>query len=638
MYIQPDTTLKLLEGIPLDKSYEHTVYYESKEAQFDAFNKYTKITLENLSYQRAGTGSIRVEVPYNKIYTCNYMLFKNTAFEDRWFYAFITGVTYISNDVTEVYYELDEMQTWCYDYDFNSCFIERQHSANDEIYENTQPEGLDLGSDYVYRASHSITLSSSSDSDKSFIILATTTQTGSKPVPHVENGALFSLYTVTVKGISKASAIIKDYIDNGLEQNIISIYTIPESSKQVQDMEFIRVGDLNGYKPKNKKLYCYPFTFLELYNNLGEDIALKFENFQNSNGTKINDLNYKFHFRSVTFNTPVPQAKCLTFNYLQTGASLLNNCVSYTQFPLGAFSGDTFKVWLAQNKNSYAASMNAIANSYDTTIQNSMLAYSQAERSNNLSYANLKSSINKQNDIATAAFNRKQEHYDESRKNSIIGKASSSIGSILASAGATAAGEIVSTSLYGLTANTQQEQMLTNLHASLNDTLATNKVISDNANLLRQNANKSAAENQSMIATAALTTAQNAVSSLVAKKQDAQMQPTNIRGALMNDSWNGAYNLVGFTIWERTIKAEYAKIIDDYFEKYGYAQRIMTKPTRLNRPHWSFLKTTGCSITGKMTASDLYTIQTIYNNGITTWDSLESVKNYSLDNSPNKEV
>ena len=148
MYIQPSTEIHILQNIPLNKSYEHTVFYKDAQTQATEFLKFEKYMLTNYSYQRANLGTLRVELKYENLYNCNYLMFKNNAFEDKWFYAFITGVSYVSNEVSEIYYEIDVMQTWCYDYSFLKTFIERQHSKEDIMFQNTAPEGLELGNEY----------------------------------------------------------------------------------------------------------------------------------------------------------------------------------------------------------------------------------------------------------------------------------------------------------------------------------------------------------------------------------------------------------------------------------------------------------------------------------------------------------
>ena len=180
MYVEPNTTIHLLERVPLNKSYEHTVHYPNKTEQFNAFMRYKVYTLNNYSYQRAGIGTIRINLPYSSVYQCNYMLFANESYENRWFYAFVDGASYVSNDVTEIYYTIDVLQTFSSEYWFKPCFVERMHTFTDVVYENTQPEGLELGPDYRINNWHTINLIDKDDSKKKFLILATTTATGGK--------------------------------------------------------------------------------------------------------------------------------------------------------------------------------------------------------------------------------------------------------------------------------------------------------------------------------------------------------------------------------------------------------------------------------------------------------------------------
>lgn len=637
MYIQPNTDIIILKNVPLNKSYEHTVRYANKDAQYSAFSAYKKFTLAEYSYQRSNIGTLRVELKYEQLYDCNYLMFKNTSFENKWLYAFITGCSYVSNDVSEIYYELDVMQTWAYDYSFMQTFVERQHATEDTVYSNTQPEGLELGSDYTYSNVHSIKMIPRDDNEKTFTILATTASNGQKPTARVTNGSLFSLWHNNVKGITNATKFIKEYIDNGYESNIVSIYTTPTASSE--QIKFTRNKTIDGYTPRNNKLYGYPFCYLMEYNNLGESIDLKYENFYKANNTVINSLDDQIGFMSVSISAPIPTAKLIPFNYLKyfNGAptNALNG-VTYSQFPTGAFSGDSFKVWLAQNKNSYGASLNAIQNSYDTNVQIAQNNYSMAERSAMTGNANARATIATSLGNANAMNDTALTINDTNRNaNRALGVGGTAIGTLSNALSGNIVGAINS-AYSGLSSIAMNEinsnnnvQMLNQNLANANNSGATAVA---NAQRALSTAMQNASTSQASATLSALTSAQNATAQLVAKKQDAMHVPTNLHGAMMNDSWNGSVNNVGFDVWERTIKREYAEMIDQYFDKYGYAQRKMYTPTILNRPHWSYLQTVGCNLKGNLNQSDLIAIKGIYDNGITTWDTLEHVGNYSLSN------
>lgn len=78
--------------------------------------------------------------------------------------------------------------------------------------------------------------------------------------------------------------------------------------------------------------------------------------------------------------------------------------------------------------------------------------------------------------------------------------------------------------------------------------------------------------------------------------------------------------------------AEYARMIDDFFTMFGYVTKRNKIPNRNVRPHWTYTKTMGCTVTGSVPAPDMNKICSIYDNGITFWKKGSEVGNYSLDN------
>lgn len=636
MYIQPSTEIHILQNIPLNKSYEHTVFYKDAQTQATEFLKFEKYMLTDYSYQRANIGTLRVELKYENLYNCNYLMFKNNAFENKWFYAFITGVSYVSNEVSEIYYEIDVMQTWCYDYTFLKTFIDRQHSATDALYENTQPEGLELGC--VYGIVERVKLYPMNVSgDAYFLILATTTPDGRHPTPKVVHDSLFGLYT-HVGNIDDSIDTLKTFINNGLESNIVAIYSCPPDNQLTMDGGYSRPQSIGAYHPRNYKLFTYPYSFLCAYNGLGQELELHFENFRDANGNPQSDFKYEYSFRVLTTQLPQPQSNLLVKDYLGYGGYQFQYyTLTYNVFPTGAFSGDTFKVWLAQNKNTYSASMNAIGNTYDTNQRIISNNYTMASLSASTALSN--SGISANTALANAnASNQTALAINESNRQ--FGQVQNGVNGIGGVIGNTLSGNIggavnsalnMGLSMYGTdlsasnTASTLATDLAnTNRSVGASQTIARNSysVAMKNASMSEVNANLSN-----------LNAYQNATAQLVAKKQDIMHHPSNLHGALMNDSWNAWTKRVGFTIYEKFIKREYAEKIDEYFDKYGYAQNTAYVPKRLNRKHYTYLKTVGCNIVGKMNNNDILTIKGIYDNGITTWDTLQNVGHYEIDNS-----
>ena len=151
-YIAPNSTVILLKNIPLEPNFENTVWYNNETEQEQDFlqQRYSPRTFTSQSYVHKDRGVIRLEVPLSQVYDCNYMMFKNTSFENKWFYAFVTRVEYVSNEVTEVYFTIDPIQTWLKRFTVDDSFIAREHTYTDKSSDWLIPESVDAGAYVLY--------------------------------------------------------------------------------------------------------------------------------------------------------------------------------------------------------------------------------------------------------------------------------------------------------------------------------------------------------------------------------------------------------------------------------------------------------------------------------------------------------
>lgn len=145
MEIAPSTQIRLLSNIPLDNTYKDTIHFAYDADRETYFISHTKHTYTNQMYQRVNKGKLRLKELSDNIYDCNYMMFKNANYINKWFYAFITSIDYINNEVCEINYEIDVMQTWFKKSMMLPCYVEREHSDTDDIGEYLAPEPVDLG-------------------------------------------------------------------------------------------------------------------------------------------------------------------------------------------------------------------------------------------------------------------------------------------------------------------------------------------------------------------------------------------------------------------------------------------------------------------------------------------------------------
>ena len=130
----------------------------------------------------------------------------------------------------------------------------------------------------------------------------------------------------------------------------------------------------------------------------------------------------------------------------------------------------------------------------------------------------------------------------------------------------------------------------------------------------------------------------SSVSGTLAKKSDVAKKADR---AHSQSSSNGLLSLKKFGIYycKKQIRYQFAKIIDKYFDLYGYATNLLKVPNIADkdygfpRPYWCYTKTIGAEIVGAMPTDDLKTVISIYDKGITFWRNGENVGDYSLDNS-----
>lgn len=148
-WIAPNTEIILMRGVPFTPSYKHTMYFTSLAEQasyFQAFsNPIGELRFTAQTYQRVNKNTCRLEINAEKIYDCNYMSFKNSAFGNKTFYAFITNVEYINHNVSEITYELDEIQTWFFEMVLGQCYVEREHTTTDYVGDNLLAEPIEIG-------------------------------------------------------------------------------------------------------------------------------------------------------------------------------------------------------------------------------------------------------------------------------------------------------------------------------------------------------------------------------------------------------------------------------------------------------------------------------------------------------------
>ena len=341
MSVEPNTVVYLLKNCPLDTTYDHTIYFSDINSQTNYFKSLAKYTLTKLTYQRVNKGKLRVQYKADDIYDCNYIMFQNTSYGNKWFYAYIESVEYVNDITSEITYSIDVMQTWFFDYTLGECFIDREHSETDIIGDNTIPENIELGP-YQDTATNTIT-----GSDMHIYLFSTErSKVGNMQPPAKYGNVPIPCYVFetlnTAEGISQMNAVIAGLVEDGKENAIITIFAAPSEllnpATAGAGMTVTFPDRTLPFQPKNKKLYTYPYCTATITTGSNTQI-LRYELFNTSPSAVINAA---FGANPQIVATPVNYAG----QYKATEYQLTLN-----DWPLLPWTVDSWQSFIGRNKS-----------------------------------------------------------------------------------------------------------------------------------------------------------------------------------------------------------------------------------------------------------------------------------------------
>lgn len=364
MLIQPDTYIRLIKNCPLDKTYDHTIYFESEADQI----AYFKNTLEGIpftkqSYQRYDRGVLHIQEKAENLYECNYLMFQNTAFGNKWFYAFVTSIEYVNNVSSRVTYEIDVMQTWFFAYTIGDSFVEREHSLTDNIGENLVPESLETGDFFVDKLT--VPNCPFTAGEYNVIVVQGTNKLKVNDeyqavVSNVFSGLDFTRYATP----SEAYDALKAINDEGKSDSVVAVFMIPKvfwGGSSVTDFSatnaVLNVSDglsspyndsFDGYTPDNKKLFTAPYFGLIGISSSGDEHRFAYEYFENPNAPMF----------GMSFSIGAsPEAVLTPYHYKGVNGANYNEEMVCKDFPQCAYATDTFKAYIAQNSGRLLAGL-----------------------------------------------------------------------------------------------------------------------------------------------------------------------------------------------------------------------------------------------------------------------------------------
>ena len=506
--------------VPLENDYKNTLYFANANAQYTYFYSKVVKSYTDFTYQRKDH-IIRIPEEYDTIYNVNYVMYQNSAYSNKWFYAFIKDLRYVNDGMTEATIETDVIQTWMFDYTVKSSFVEREHVSNDGIGVNTVPEGLETG-EYICNSHTTDSNMVNLLNDCRYVLALTENYekivdptlvkypggryngiySGAKYYG-LDSSSEIGIWLDTIDSSGKGDTIVGLFIaPKWLSTRVTNKWDIAESNTPVTyTCTQNKITTINGYSPRNNKLFTYPYVYMHASNNQGSDAIYHYE--------KFSTTNCQFSIQGAL--TPGCSIRMVPLNY---NGVTTNDSEGFNlgKFPICSWTNDMYTNWLTQN------------------------------------------SVN----IAT----------------NFITSGATTIGGValMASGGGSLIGAgMIGSGLLGITKSVGE------LHEH----------------------------------------------SLIPRQASGNLNAGDVISA------NGTNT---FHFYQMSIKQEYARIVDGFFDMFGYKVNAVKIPNTNHRARWWYTKTIDVSIDGDIPDDDMQKIKDCYNNGIRFWKNASEIENYSLSN------
>lgn len=348
----------LARDIGLDKQYKNILNYTESQMVTLVTSK-AVATASNCSFLRQGANVIDMAVSYGDALKCNYMAFQNPDYSNKWFFAFIDEVEYISNGTTRIHFTIDECSTW-YDYwTAEPCLVVREHVNDDTIGVNIVDEGLEYG-DYVSNGGANIPVTMKG---VAYMLQATRHyKDGVGPWATNIGGVYSNGVFFYCDDVSELMVIVNKYDNAGKGNSIQNVYLIPpyfvmnKPSAAITDDDHnfwtgqttpsnfgwtvTKPTTINGYTPHNNKLFCRPYNLLVVDNNNGSSNTVYYEEFSN-------ETYATFTISGVP--TVGGSIKCCPTDYKGFSGLVDQEGVVAGKYPVGGWTNDVYTNWLTQN-------------------------------------------------------------------------------------------------------------------------------------------------------------------------------------------------------------------------------------------------------------------------------------------------
>lgn len=557
--------------------------FATKTAQQNYFNSKAIDNYNKCKYQ-ARTSKIRVKGYVDTLQNSNYGFYINTYLNSsKTFYFWIVAKNFIAKDTTELTIQIDVFQTWLFDFKFSTCMIEREHTQNDTLGRNTIPESFELG-DYVTLTKKPVSVLQGSPC---YIVAVTD---GSA----ISGGIFGSTYSgFALKYYTMANTdLLNNYIQTlataGKADAVAFIFTFPNRFLTGKMVDPINSGD----------------TITEMLGNLASEDYFNWS-----------DMAQDFSYKNDSYLPYNSKLYCYPFNFITVKNSSGGNVVLKLEL-FDDINNIDFRIEgvLSQNPHITLTPKNYSGKEFaidDSIVMQDFPLCSWNNDNYSNWYAQHVNTINAQSDNAKTSYRAQQNvmsnNYANAHDNMVTSAEKGAINTAISTVGAIGSGNFLggASNAIGGVANNYLDYQQSGRNAE-NDLANTSLMNTVNY--------------------------QNTIKNILASVQDASVQPNTCKGSTASSGLDLARDTATFFIEQIGIKPEYARIIDMYFQMFGYQVNTVKIPDFTTRYKWNYLKCVNTSTYGNVPFEDLQAINAMFNNGLTIWHDETFLYNYATSN------
>lgn len=586
------TRVRLLREVPFSNDYKHTRWFSNRQEQIDYFTRRPHTAyIDQQNFQRIdGQYIVRVNKSIDELWGTNYMFFRNTEYDDKVFYAFITKLEYKQRNNTYVHFEIDVLQTWLFEMNFKPSYVLREHrqlwNSNGTPVVNTIDEGLDYGDEY-----ETVSMQQWLPYDSYYFLVVVCQGAVHSPNQTGEN-SYDGQPLATNNGIQQPLTYYVHPFSIDGEQPVVSV----DGSGYFgisRPLEFIqRLSEMTTTVNNVASIYVTDYIGLNVEIGVHGD-SLKFDG--SMEWAVIDDGTYTLETLCVK---DVKEYKPLTKNFGDKYSGFHNVDESkLLMYPYALTILDDFKGNRTVIKNEFVDSRNL-----NVTVRGSM------GTSNKTTYA-INDYLSK--DLSNA------DRLLSSIEYALINTNPSDIAVL---------NDMLSAYLQG-NRNSLENQKNSIVFNGVMDTF--NGTVGAVASASQGNISGTASSLGSSIRGGG--NALLKIQGIQAKLSDINNIPPQINKMGSNTAFDYGNGYRGVYVIKKQIREEYRKILGDFFKMYGYKTNEVKVPNFRTRRRWNFVQTIDCNIVGSFNNNDLQILKDIFDNGITLWH-IDDVGNYNLSN------